>query len=719
MLYRFTTDHEAGNWNAAHAVQVVLSADVAEAKKEAERITNALIENGYLNDEPVLTDIMHMMIDENGTVHVNATYYDTYYVFRLDGMETVKVTAGDYFAFYADVPQNNSVAVDGTRYSTVPLGGIKVIPYGARYIALRQSRVFDAPPPQVSNPEAAGTVADRVTELTDAVIERTVQQNSNWSLYNPGGYYLIPLIYTDFIRDKGADITLTFSTRLTVKADVWFSAAGDLNKIGTIYAGEMKKTFANALPTSEPGAIKIVTTQSGMTVTCEIATVKSRIDNMNTILSFVQDYMYSRAQSTNPSAYETLRKNIDLIGHPVYMSAEEIAEQEWTQEIGITEAGYYAFLFMIPPTGVTVSADHFHVSGQNVFGLADAANNRAYIAVRFTDGRFAAGTIYWDGEWAEMVSFRATDLTADVLEGQIDRVKEAITTGDTIVSGNRLTTGSMNATGVKVTGSLWSIHMLDVTAIPTGTEIHITTKTLDYSGAGTALWSYKATNAAADAGISTGEYVHPTAAEEVTLKTVKPDGGNYLFVCVSSEAYTEGYRPSVLIVKPINEEVGALKNELSELAESKMNKHLLDYDSVNKRIYDGDHQLTFAELHTMLMDETDFVVLVYEDEAYHPMGVSDTKVVFSSISLWRKYGSISTITMTSNGNVSLVDDLAERQENKVQEITDANKDHAYNFPSVPAVVSALAPLKTAISQLQDALIGVDETAEALMEVVGV
>lgn len=142
MLYRFTTDHEAGNWNAAHAVQVVLSADVAEAKKEAERITNALIENGYLNDEPVLTDIMHMMIDENGTVHVNATYYDTYYVFRLDGMETVKLTAGDYFAFYADVPQNNSVAVDGTRYYTVPLGGIKVIPYGARYIALRQSRVL-------------------------------------------------------------------------------------------------------------------------------------------------------------------------------------------------------------------------------------------------------------------------------------------------------------------------------------------------------------------------------------------------------------------------------------------------------------------------------------------------------------------------------------------------------------------------------------------------
>lgn len=166
-----------------------------------------------------------------------------------------------------------------------------------------------------------------------------------------------------------------------------------------------------------------------------------------------------------------------------------------------------------------------------------------------------------------MVSFRATDLTADVLEGQIDRVKAEITTGDTIVSENRLTTGSMNANGVKVNGVLWSIHRLDVTAIPTGTEIHITTKTLDYSGAGTALWSYKATNSAADAGISTGEYVHPTAAEEVTLKTVKPDGGNYLFVCVSTEAYTEGYRPSVLIVKPINEEVGALKNDFNSHAE--------------------------------------------------------------------------------------------------------------------------------------------------------
>lgn len=151
------------------------------------------------------------------------------------------------------------------------------------------------------------------------------------------------------------------------------------------------------------------------------------------------------------------------------------------------------------------------------------------------------------------------------------------------------------------------------------------------------------------------------------------------------------------------EDVGALSTDDAEIlagkVDGKMNKHILEFDGTH--IKEDGENLTFAVLYEMLMEKPDFCVLVYNNYAYHPNGVSTSQIVFSSEYPVNGYDRAHRITMLANGTVTATETESEHTSSRVNAITEANKGSTVQYPSVKATADYVKPIKQGLSQLQN------------------
>lgn len=132
------------------------------------------------------------------------------------------------------------------------------------------------------------------------------------------------------------------------------------------------------------------------------------------------------------------------------------------------------------------------------------------------------------------------------------------------------------------------------------------------------------------------------------------------------------------------EEISALVPDIS----MKMEKHLLSYDGTH--IIDNGVNLDFNQLYNILMTSPDFAVLVYQNYAYHPNGVSTEQIVFSASYPVNGMDANHRITMLKNGTVTKTDATDENVINKVNAITELNKADEKKYPSLKAVTGYIA-----------------------------
>lgn len=151
-------------------------------------------------------------------------------------------------------------------------------------------------------------------------------------------------------------------------------------------------------------------------------------------------------------------------------------------------------------------------------------------------------------------------------------------------------------------------------------------------------------------------------------------------------------------------------------------KHLLHYNGTN--ITENGLGLTYAQIYEMLMNKPDFVVLVYNDRAYHPNIVKASEIVFVSTISSNGYITLSRISIQSNNSVSISDGSAEMLSNKVSTIADSQMYDTNKYPSNNAVMRRVHPLEVAtqgISSIPEAtLVGAINalpTAHAVKEYV--
>lgn len=120
----------------------------------------------------------------------------------------------------------------------------------------------------------------------------------------------------------------------------------------------------------------------------------------------------------------------------------------------------------------------------------------------------------------------------------------------------------------------------------------------------------------------------------------------------------------------------------------KMEKHILDFDGTH--ITENGQTLSFDTIYGWLLDAPDFVVLVHENYAYHPNGVSTEQIVFSCSYPVNGLDTSHRITMLKNGAVTKVDATSENVVNKADAITDLNKDSSVKYPTINAVTDYVA-----------------------------
>ncbi|MCQ2743514.1 MAG: hypothetical protein MJ230_01780 [bacterium] len=124
--------------------------------------------------------------------------------------------------------------------------------------------------------------------------------------------------------------------------------------------------------------------------------------------------------------------------------------------------------------------------------------------------------------------------------------------------------------------------------------------------------------------------------------------------------------------------------EIREELQNKTEKNLLTYVDGKICTYSGE-DVTFQEVYNMLLTEPDFVVLVYNDRAYHPNQVDADTIIFAST--YTNAGHIVTyrILFNADESVTVSEVTAEKMADKVTEITDSNKEDTTKYTSVKAV----------------------------------
>lgn len=153
-----------------------------------------------------------------------------------------------------------------------------------------------------------------------------------------------------------------------------------------------------------------------------------------------------------------------------------------------------------------------------------------------------------------------------------------------------------------------------------------------------------------------------------------------------SEAPTEG-KLWVDITPEEEEEVYTVE----EVDNKFTTKRLLTYDGSTIRL-DGMIQ-TYSDLYDACMNRPDFVVLVYNDRAYHVNRVSNEQIVFITSYVSGGYVKMDRISISDDDVVTLTTGEAEMVVNKVGSITDANKTSTTKYPSVKAVNDLVEEIK--------------------------
>lgn len=130
-------------------------------------------------------------------------------------------------------------------------------------------------------------------------------------------------------------------------------------------------------------------------------------------------------------------------------------------------------------------------------------------------------------------------------------------------------------------------------------------------------------------------------------------------------------------------------SDITDQIDGKTEKKLLTYDGTAIHDPNG-NVLTFETLHRWLMDDPYFVVLVYDNYAYHPNGVSDEQIVFASSYPVDGYVQTHRITLLASGTVTQSSGASEIAASRVSTINDSNKDSTKQYTSVKAVTDYVA-----------------------------
>lgn len=132
--------------------------------------------------------------------------------------------------------------------------------------------------------------------------------------------------------------------------------------------------------------------------------------------------------------------------------------------------------------------------------------------------------------------------------------------------------------------------------------------------------------------------------------------------------------------------VQKIDEHLSTSLDDKTEKKLLIYNGT--KITDTENNVvTFDEVHSWLMDKPYFVVLVYQNYAYHPNGVSNEQIVFAAN--YPVNGMLLThrLTLLADGTITLYSTASENIANRVNTIAESEKNELEKYPSINAVTS--------------------------------
>lgn len=130
---------------------------------------------------------------------------------------------------------------------------------------------------------------------------------------------------------------------------------------------------------------------------------------------------------------------------------------------------------------------------------------------------------------------------------------------------------------------------------------------------------------------------------------------------------------------------------------AKTEKKLLEYDGTNITLK-GVVQ-TYRKIYDYCMLTPDFVVLVYNERAYHVNRVTSEQVVFITAYVSNGYTQIDRISINADNVVTTTSSKSEMVVNKVGTITDDNKDSTDKYPSVKAVSDVADTIKADYNQL--------------------
>lgn len=183
-----------------------------------------------------------------------------------------------------------------------------------------------------------------------------------------------------------------------------------------------------------------------------------------------------------------------------------------------------------------------------------------------------------------------------------------------------------------------------------------------------------------------------------------------------AQRQAESAESQVEVARAAAEAAQASAEHAEEVAINKTEKKLLSYNGANILAPDGSI-LTFAQLYNWLMNDPYFVVLVYNNYAYHPNGVSTSQIVFSSEFPVNSYDRAHRITMLSSGVITMTETESEHTISRVSVISDANKGSTVQYTSVKAVADYVDPVKENVAQLNGRMSAIEERVDNIDEVI--
>lgn len=148
-------------------------------------------------------------------------------------------------------------------------------------------------------------------------------------------------------------------------------------------------------------------------------------------------------------------------------------------------------------------------------------------------------------------------------------------------------------------------------------------------------------------------------------------------------------------------------NEMEDDIANKMTKHLLSYDGTN--ILENGTIKTYSNIYNMLMNDQAFVIVVYNDRAFHPNRITSEQIVFISSYVSNSQEIMERISINHSNLVTFTSGTSETSVNKTNVINDTNKDSESKYPSIKAVVDYASSkeetdtIKESLNELSEAI----------------